>query len=127
VPLVFDYDDVPDVRVALLENLRFNPGETTNDPAFVEMLCTHADAYVNDAFGSCHRAHASIVGPPSKLPSSAGLLLQREIENLSNLLGEPERPYVVVLGGSKVEDKIGVVRNLASKADRILIGGGMCF
>src|SRR5581483_6021119 len=90
-------------------------------------LSSLGDVYVNDAFGSCHRAHASIVGPPQRLPSAAGLLLQREIENLSKLLGEPARPYVVVLGGSKVSDKIGVVRNLAGKADRILIGGGMCF
>jgi len=127
VPLVGDYDKVPNVRVALLENLRFNEGETKNDPAFAEQLSSLGDVYVNDAFGSCHRAHASIVGPPQRLPSAAGLLLQREIENLSKLLGEPARPYVVVLGGSKVSDKIGVVRNLAGKADRILIGGGMCF
>jgi phosphoglycerate kinase len=127
VPLVFDYAKPPQVRVALLENLRFNEGETRNDPAFVDTLVSIADAYVNDAFGSCHRAHASIVGPPATLPSSAGLLLEREVANLGKLLGEPDRPYVVVLGGSKVSDKIGVVRNLLSKADRILIGGGMCF
>lgn len=127
VPLVFDYGKVPEVRVSLLENLRFDPGETSNDPAFVEELVSMADAYVNDAFGSCHRAHASIVGPPAKLPSAAGLLLMKEIENLSRLIGEPERPYVVVLGGNKVGDKIGVVKNLAQKADTILIGGGMCF
>ncbi len=127
VPLVFDGDKVPEVRVALLENLRFNPGETKNDPAFVKTLVSIADAYVNDAFGSCHRAHASIVGPPVELPSSAGLLLAKEVEHLSKLLGEPERPFVVVLGGNKVSDKIGVVRNLLSRADRILIGGGMCF
>ena len=127
VPLVEDYDKVPNVRVALLENLRFNEGETKNDEGFAEKLASLGEAYVNDAFGSCHRAHASIVGPPQRLPSASGLLLQREIENLSKLLGEPARPYVVVLGGSKVADKIGVVRNLASKADRILIGGGMCF
>lgn len=127
VPLVSDYGKVPDVRVSLLENLRFDPGETSNDPAFVERLVSLADAYVNDAFGSCHRAHASIVGPPAKLPSAAGLLLMKEVENLSRLIGEPERPYVVVLGGNKVKDKIGVVKNLAQKADTILIGGGMCF
>lgn len=86
-----------------------------------------ADVYVNDAFGSCHRAHASIVGPPSRLPSAAGLLLQKEVETLSMLLGEPERPYLVVLGGVKVKDKIGVVKNLREKADGILIGGAMCF
>jgi phosphoglycerate kinase len=127
VPLIFDYDEIPEMRVVLLENLRFNPGETNNDPAFVELLCKHADAYVNDAFGSCHRAHASIVGPPSRLPSAAGLLLEREVENLSKLLGEPERPYVMVLGGSKVKDKIGVVKNFLDKADQIFIGGAMCF
>jgi len=127
VPLVFDYDQVPDVRVALLENLRFNEGETRNDTSFAERLSSLGDAYVNDAFGSCHRAHASIVGPPARLPSAAGLLLQREIENLSKLLGEPERPYVIVLGGAKVKDKIGVVKNFLDKADAILIGGAMCF
>ncbi len=127
VPLVFDYEKVPEVRVALLENLRFNSGETSNEPSFVDTLTSLADAYVNDAFGSCHRAHASIVGPAARLESAAGLLLEREIENLSKLLGEPDRPYVVVLGGVKVSDKIGVVRNLLSKADKILIGGAMCF
>ena len=127
VPLVVDYDTVPEVRVALLENLRFNEGETKNDPAFSERLCSMADAYVNDAFGACHRAHASIVGPPAKLPSAAGVLLVREVENLSKLLGSPDRPYVVVLGGAKVSDKIGIVRNLLDRADKILIGGGMCF
>ncbi len=127
VPLVEDYDRLPDVRVALLENIRFNTGETNNDAAFAEQLALLADVYVNDAFGSCHRAHASIVGPPARLPSAAGLLLQREIENLSKLLHPAERPYVVILGGAKVADKIGVVRNLLERADRILIGGGMCF
>jgi phosphoglycerate kinase len=127
VPLVSDYDHVPNARVVLLENVRFEPGETSNDPAFAAKLASLGDVYVNDAFGSCHRAHASIVGPPATLPSAAGLLLQREVENLSKLLGAPERPYVVVLGGAKVADKIGVVRNLLEKADKILIGGGMCF
>jgi phosphoglycerate kinase len=127
VPLVADYDDVPNVRVALLENLRFNDGETKNDEAFAKQLGSLADAYVNDAFGSCHRAHASIVGPPSMLPSAAGLLLQREIDNLSKLLEDLEHPYVVVLGGAKVADKIGVVKKLLEKADEVLIGGGMCF
>ncbi len=127
VPLVFDYEKVPEVRCALLENLRFDPGETSNAPAFVDVLTSTADAYVNDAFGACHRAHASIVGPPRRLPSAAGLLLEREVENLSRLLGEAERPLVVVLGGAKVADKIGVVKNLLDRADAILIGGGMCF
>ncbi|MEX2537774.1 MAG: phosphoglycerate kinase [Actinomycetota bacterium] len=127
VPLAIDYEAVPDVRVTLLENVRFHEGETKNDPAFSAQLCSLADAYVNDAFGSCHRAHASIVGPPARLESAAGLLLAREVENLSTLLGTPERPYVVVLGGAKVADKVGVVRNLLERADKILIGGGMCF
>ena len=127
VPLVTDYDHVPEARVVLLENLRFHEGETKNDPAFAEELSGLADAYVNDAFGSCHRAHASIVGPPVRLPSAAGLLLEREIETLSRLLGPTERPYVVVLGGVKVKDKIGVVKNFLDIADAILIGGAMCF
>jgi phosphoglycerate kinase len=127
VPLVLDYDHVPDVRVALLENLRFNEGETNNDPAFADELTSLAEAYVNDAFGSCHRAHASIVGPPRQLPSAAGLLVQREVEKLSKLLGQPEHPYVVVLGGVKVADKIGVVKNLLGIADEILIGGAMSY
>ncbi len=127
VPLVFDYEKVPEVRVALLENLRFNPGETANDPAFVDLLASLVDAYVNDAFGSSHRAHASIVGPPARLPSASGLLLEREVENLSKLLESPKRPYVVVLGGAKVSDKIGVIRNLVRIADSVLIGGAMAF
>jgi phosphoglycerate kinase len=128
VPLVPEYDRVPDVRVSLLENIRFNPGETSNDASFAAQLSSLADVYVNDAFGSCHRAHASIVGPPSRLPSAAGLVLQREVENLSKLRdGGAERPYVVILGGSKVSDKIGVVKNLLEKADKLLLGGGMCF
>ena len=127
VPLISDYGQVPEGRVALLENLRFNEGETKNDPGFAGIVSSLADVYVNDAFGSCHRAHASIVGPPSRLPSAAGLLLEKEIQNLSKLLGEPERPYIVVLGGAKVTDKIGVLRNLKDKADAILIGGAMAF
>ncbi len=127
VPLALDYEKVPDARVVLLENVRFHEGETKNDPAFAKLLGSLADVYVNDAFGSCHRAHASVVGVTEVLPSVAGLLLQREIENLSALLGDPKRPYVVAIGGAKVADKIGVVKNLLDKADRILIGGGMCF
>jgi phosphoglycerate kinase len=127
VPLAIDYDHVPNARVVVLENVRFQPGETKNDPDFAKQLGSLADVYVNDAFGSCHRAHASVVGVTEVLPSAAGLLLQREIENLSQLLGSPERPYVVAIGGAKVADKIGVVRNLLDKADKLLIGGGMCF
>jgi len=127
VPLATDYANVPDAPAVLLENLRFNEGETNNDPAFVDTLTGLADVYVNDAFGSSHRAHASIVGPPSKLPSAAGPLLADEVEHLGKLLHEPGHPYVVVIGGAKVSDKIGVLRNLIARADTICIGGGMCF
>jgi phosphoglycerate kinase len=127
VPLATDYADLPDEPVVLLENLRFHEGETKNDPSFVESLVSLADAYVNDAFGSSHRAHASIVGPPARLPSAAGPLLATEVENLSRLVYEPEHPYVVVIGGAKVSDKIGVLGSLIERADKICIGGGMCF
>jgi len=113
--------------VALLENLRFDPGETANDPAFVRQLIEGQDAYVLDAFGAAHRAHASVVGPPQFLPSAAGRLLQREVEVLLPLRSDPRRPFVVVLGGSKVSDKLGVIEALGQVADTMLIGGGMCF
>jgi len=113
--------------VELLENLRFSPGEEANDPAFVLELVKDKDAYVNDAFGASHRAHASIVGPPAYLPSAAGRLLAREVEVLTGLLASPARPFVVVVGGAKVKDKIGVLRALAARADTVLIGGGMAF
>jgi phosphoglycerate kinase len=113
--------------VELLENLRFDPGETADDPAFVQRLIQGQDAYVNDAFGASHRAHASIVGPPRFLPSAAGRLLAREVEVLMPLRDEPRRPFVVVLGGSKVSDKLGVITALLEVADRVIIGGGMCF
>ncbi len=113
--------------VELLENLRFDPGETANDPAFVQQLIKGQDAYVNDAFGASHRAHASIVGPPQFLPSAAGRLLEREVEVLLPLRDDPRRPFVVVLGGSKVSDKLGVIGALLDVADRLIIGGGMCF
>ena len=111
----------------MLENLRFDPGETENDDGFVQRLASLAQVYINDAFGACHRAHASVVGVPRYLPSAAGFLLLDEIEKLSKLLEEPRRPLVVVLGGAKVGDKLGVVRSLLERADRVLIGGGMCF
>lgn len=114
-------------EVDLLENLRFDPGEEANDPAFVQKLIEGQDLYVNDAFGAAHRAHASIVGPPQFLPSAAGRLLAREVEVLGVMLASPKRPFVVVLGGSKVSDKLGVIEALLDKADRVLIGGGMCF
>jgi phosphoglycerate kinase len=113
--------------IKLLENLRFSPGEEANDPAFVLELVKDQDAYVNDAFGVSHRAHASVVGPPAYLPSAAGRLMAREVEVLTNLLETPARPFVVVIGGAKVKDKIGVVRSLAARADSVLIGGGMAF
>jgi phosphoglycerate kinase len=113
--------------VTLLENLRFDAGEEGNDPAFVARLVEGHDLYVNDAFGAAHRAHASIVGPPQTLPSAAGRLLAKEVEVLGRLLTDPAKPFVAVLGGSKVSDKLGVIEALLDKVDRILIGGGMCF
>jgi phosphoglycerate kinase len=113
--------------VELLENLRFDPGEEGNDPAFVARLIEGFDAYVNDAFGASHRAHASIVGPPRHLPSAAGRLLAKEVEVLGGLREHPTRPFVAVLGGSKVSDKLKVIAALLEVADEVLIGGGMCF
>ena len=113
--------------VELLENLRFNPGEEANDPKFVAELVAGFDLYVDDAFGATHRAHASIVGPPRTLPSAAGRLLQREIEVLGALREKPNRPFVAVLGGAKVSDKIGVIEALQERVDAFIIGGGMCF
>ena len=113
--------------VELLENLRFDPGETGNDPAFVAKLVEGQDAYVDDAFGAAHRAHASIVGPPQTLPSAAGRLLAREVEVLGGMRSNPQRPFVSILGGSKVSDKLGVITALLDVCDTLLIGGGMCF
>jgi len=113
--------------VELLENLRFDPGETANDPAFVQELIVDQDCYVNDAFGASHRSHASIVGPPQFLPSAAGRLLAREVDVLLPLRDDPRRPFVVILGGAKVSDKLGVIEALLEVADRVIIGGGMCF
>jgi phosphoglycerate kinase len=114
-------------QVELLENLRFDPGEEANDPAFVEKLITGHDAYVNDAFGVSHRSHASVVGPPSRLPSAAGFLLQLEIEALGGLLGRPARPFIAVVGGAKVADKIGVLEALLHRVDVLVVGGGMAY
>jgi phosphoglycerate kinase len=114
-------------RVELLENLRYNAGEEANDPAFVELLIKDQDLYVDDAFGAVHRAHASVVGPPAHLPSAAGRVLAREVEVLDGLLHEPRRPFVAVLGGAKVSDKLGVIEALLDKVDTLLVGGGMCF
>lgn len=113
--------------VELLENLRFSAGETGNDPAFVAELVAGQDAYVNDAFGASHRAHASIVGPPSFLPSAAGRLLEKEVEVLLAVRNEPRRPFISILGGSKVSDKLGVINALVEMVDALVIGGGMCF
>src|SRR6478609_1210522 len=110
--------------VELLENLRFDPGEEANDPAFVAELVEGVDAYVDDAFGAAHRAHASIVGPPRTLPSAAGRLLQREVEVLGGLRAKPRRPFVAVLGGAKVSDKLGVIAALSQLVDAFVIGGG---
>jgi phosphoglycerate kinase len=113
--------------VELLENLRFNPGEESNDPTFVNEIINGIDFYVNDAFGAAHRSHASIVGPPKYLPSAAGRLLQREVEVLAELRNNPKRPLVAVLGGAKISDKIGVIEALTKVVDSFVIGGGMCF
>jgi phosphoglycerate kinase len=116
---------LPDERIRLLENTRFHPGETKNDPEFARELAATGDLFVNDAFGSAHRAHASTEGVARLLPAYAGLLLERELEELGSLLEGPERPFVAVLGGAKVEDKIGVLRSLGERADRVLVGGKM--
>ncbi|HEX4731888.1 MAG TPA: phosphoglycerate kinase [Solirubrobacterales bacterium] len=113
--------------VLLLENTRFEPGETKNDPKLAEALAQLGDLYVNDAFGAAHRAHASTEGVAHHLPGYAGLLLQREVEELSAVVESPRRPLVVILGGSKVSDKIGVIDRFLEVADQILIGGAMCF
>jgi phosphoglycerate kinase len=113
--------------VALLENLRFDPGEEANDPAFADALASLADAYVDDAFGAAHRAHASVVGVAERLPSAAGLLMRKEVEVLSRLLEKPEEPFVAVLGGVKISDKLGVVRSLLDRVDALLVGGAMAF
>jgi len=115
----------PDVE--LMENLRFDPGEEGNDPQFVGSLIKGIDAYVDYAFGACHRAHASIVGPPRTLPSAMGLLLQKEVEVLLGLRDDPKRPFVAVLGGAKISDKLGVVEALLRVVDELVIGGAMCF
>ncbi len=114
-------------EVLLLENTRFEPGETDNDPQLAEALAELADLYVNDAFGAAHRAHASTEGVAHHLPGYAGLLLERELTELGRVVERPQRPLVVVLGGAKVSDKIGVIDRFLDLADQILIGGAMCF
>ncbi|MGH9226221.1 MAG: phosphoglycerate kinase [Acidimicrobiales bacterium] len=115
----------PDVN--LLENLRFDAGEEGNEAAFVAKLVEGHDVYVNDAFGASHRSHASVVGPPQHLPSAAGRLLAKEVEVLGGLLEDPTRPFVAILGGAKVSDKLGVIKALLDKVDAMIIGGGMAF
>lgn len=119
--------EAPAGTVVLLENTRFEPGETKNDPVLAEALAGLADLFVLDAFGSAHRAHASTVGVAERIPSFAGGLLAAEVEAMSRLLGDPDRPYVVILGGAKVSDKLGVMKSLLPRVDAMLVGGGMCF
>jgi phosphoglycerate kinase len=119
--------DLGEGEVLLLENSRFEPGETENDPKLAAALAALADAYVNDAFGAAHRAHASTEGVAHLLPAYAGLLLEREVTELTRVIEDPERPLVVVLGGAKVSGKIGVIERFLEIADQILIGGAMCF
>ena len=114
-------------QVVLLENLRFHKGETKNDPEFSKQLASLGDVYVNDAFGTAHRAHASTAGITKYLPSVAGLLLQKEIEFLGKAINNPQKPFMVILGGAKVSDKIMLIENLLSKADAFIIGGGMAY
>ena len=116
---------VDDDRLVVLENTRFNAGETKNDPGFARELADDRDAFVMDAFGSAHRAHSSTVGVAELLPAYAGLLLEQELEMLGRLLEEVERPFVLISGGAKVEDKLGVLRNLGGRADEVLVGGKM--
>ena len=122
-----DLSALPDADVVMLENVRYEPGETKNDPELARRYASLADAYVNDAFGSAHRAHASTEGVAHLLPSAAGRLLQREVETLGGILENPGRPLVAVVGGAKVTDKIGVLDAFLQRADVILIGGAMCF
>jgi phosphoglycerate kinase len=113
--------------VVLLENSRFFPGETSNDPEFADQLAALADLYLNDAFGAAHRAHATTVGVAERLPATAGLLMEEEIDYLDKVLKDPERPFVAILGGAKVSDKLGVIESLLASAESLLIGGAMCF
>lgn len=120
-------DEWDDQGIVLLENSRFYPGETKNDPDFSKQLAALAECYVNDAFGAAHRAHATTVGVAELLPAAAGLLLEAEVDYLEGLLRDPERPFVAILGGAKVSDKLGVIESLLGVADTLLIGGAMCF
>ena len=114
-------------RVILLENLRFHKAEEKNDPAFARELASLADVYINDAFGTAHRAHASTAGITAYLPSVAGFLIEKELLYLGNAINDPKRPLVIILGGAKVSDKIELIKNLIPKANSILVGGGMAY
>jgi phosphoglycerate kinase len=127
VALAPDLDHVPDGEVVMLENVRYEPGETRNDAELARRYAALADLYVNDAFGSAHRAHASTEAVAHELPSAAGRLLQREVETLTGLLADPARPLVAVVGGAKVTDKIGVLDAFLQRADTVLVGGAMAF
>ncbi|MGH2969316.1 MAG: phosphoglycerate kinase, partial [Solirubrobacteraceae bacterium] len=127
VLLAEDLDRVPGGDVVMLENVRFERGETKNDPELAERYAALADAYVNDAFGAAHRAHASTEAVARLLPSAAGRLLEREVATLRGILDDPRRPLVAVVGGAKVTDKIGVLEAFLERADAILVGGAMCF
>jgi len=116
-----------DGEILMLENVRFHPGEEKNDPVFAQELAALGDIYVNDAFGASHRAHASTAGVANYLPAYAGMLLEREVETLNGILIDPDRPFVAILGGSKVSDKFGVIDKLIDCCDSLLIGGGMAF
>jgi len=116
-----------DEGVVLLENSRFYPGETKNDPEFSEQLASLADLYIDDAFGAAHRAHATTVGVAEHLPAAAGLLMEDELDNLDEVLRDPECPFVAILGGAKASDKVGVIESLLNVANTLLIGGAMCF
>jgi phosphoglycerate kinase len=120
-------DRMVDGEIIMLENVRFDPGEAADDPAFSKALASLADIYVNDAFGAAHRAHASTEGVAHYLPAYAGLLLAREVDTLTSMLTDPERPFLAILGGSKVSDKFGVIDRLLDCVDTLIIGGGMCF
>jgi phosphoglycerate kinase len=112
-------------QILVLENTRFHPEEKANDPAMAKQLAALADVFINDAFGTAHRAHASNVGVAAELPSAAGFLLEQEIVYLGNAIADPKRPFVAIMGGAKISDKIDVIQNLLTKADKVLIGGGM--
>ena len=118
-------DSLASGQVLVLENTRFHPGETKNDPEMAKQLASLADIFVNDAFGSAHRAHASTAGVADYLPAVAGFPMEKEIQYLGQAIEDPKRPFIAILGGAKVSDKIGVIRNLLKKADEVLIGGGM--